>query len=85
MDEVGQAEEEVEWVMPELPEEPPRKYPICAACTKQIQGRCITAMMRKFHPEHFVCSYCLKQLNKGTFKERAEKPYCHECHYRLFG
>ncbi len=84
-----QAEEcvEIEFVEPPpRPESPPRRPdPICAACSKAIQGRCITAMMRKFHPEHFVCSYCLKVLNKGTFKEREDKPYCQECFYRLFG
>eukprot|EP00096_Caligus_rogercresseyi_P007722 TRINITY_DN2571_c0_g1_i1.p1 TRINITY_DN2571_c0_g1~~TRINITY_DN2571_c0_g1_i1.p1 ORF type:complete len:466 (+),score=144.93 TRINITY_DN2571_c0_g1_i1:497-1894(+) len=58
---------------------------LCAGCHKAIQGRCITAMFRKFHPEHFVCSFCLKQLNKGTFKEQGDKPYCHECYDRLFG
>jgi len=58
---------------------------LCAGCHKPIQGRCITAMFRKFHPEHFVCSFCLKQLNKGTFKEQGDKPYCHECFDRLFG
>lgn len=62
-----------------------RAEPICAACIKPISGRCVTAMMRKFHPEHFVCSYCLKPLNKGTFKESQDKPYCQECFYRLFG
>jgi len=58
---------------------------LCAGCHKAISGRCITAMFRKFHPEHFVCSFCLKQLNKGTFKEQGDKPYCHECFDRLFG
>ena len=58
---------------------------LCAGCNKPISGRCITAMFRKFHPEHFVCSFCLKQLNKGTFKEQGDKPYCHECYDRLFG
>lgn len=42
-------------------------------------------MFKKFHPEHFVCSYCLKQLKKGTFKEQGDKPYCHGCFERLFG
>jgi len=58
---------------------------ICAMCRQQITGRCITAMFRKFHPECFVCSFCLKQLNKGTFKEQGDKPYCHQCFDRLFG
>ncbi|RWS15353.1 paxillin-like isoform X2 [Dinothrombium tinctorium] len=58
---------------------------LCAGCHKPITGRCITAMFRKFHPEHFVCSFCLKQLNKGTFKEQNDKPYCHPCFEKLFG
>ncbi|KAK8748828.1 hypothetical protein OTU49_016016 [Cherax quadricarinatus] len=58
---------------------------LCAGCSKPITGRCITAMFRKYHPEHFVCSFCLKQLNKGTFKEQNDKPYCHGCFDKLFG
>ncbi|XP_076340202.1 leupaxin-like isoform X2 [Tachypleus tridentatus] len=58
---------------------------LCAGCHKPISGRCITAMFKKFHPEHFVCSFCLKQLNKGTFKEQNDKPYCHVCFEKLFG
>ncbi|KAJ8043973.1 Paxillin [Holothuria leucospilota] len=57
---------------------------LCAGCNKPITGRCITAMHQKFHPEHFVCSYCMKQLNKGTFKEQNDKPYCHTCFEKLF-
>lgn len=57
---------------------------LCAGCHKPITGRCITAMFRKFHPEHFVCAFCLKQLNKGTFKEQNDKPYCHGCFDKLF-
>ncbi|XP_076108078.1 leupaxin-like isoform X3 [Mytilus galloprovincialis] len=58
---------------------------LCASCQKPISGRCITAMFKKFHPEHFVCAFCLKQLNKGTFKEQNDKPYCHPCFVKLFG
>ncbi|XP_064612081.1 leupaxin-like [Liolophura sinensis] len=58
---------------------------LCASCHKPITGRCITAMYRKFHPEHFVCAFCLTQLNKGTFKEQNDKPYCHPCFVKLFG
>lgn len=58
---------------------------LCAGCHKPIAGRCITAMFKKFHPEHFVCAFCLKQLNKGTFKEQNDKPYCHSCFEKLFG
>ena len=38
---------------------------ICSACNSAIEGRCVTALFKKFHPEHFVCSYCLAQLSQG--------------------
>ncbi|KAJ6216529.1 hypothetical protein RDWZM_007686 [Blomia tropicalis] len=57
---------------------------LCASCRQPITGRCITAMFQKYHPEHFTCSFCLKQLNKGTFKKHQEKPYCHSCFDKLF-
>uniref|UniRef100_A0A8C1CSH9 Paxillin n=3 Tax=Cyprinus carpio TaxID=7962 RepID=A0A8C1CSH9_CYPCA len=57
---------------------------LCSGCQKPITGRCITAMGKKFHPEHFVCAFCLKQLNKGTFKEQNDKPYCQNCFVKLF-
>ncbi|GFR58615.1 transforming growth factor beta-1-induced transcript 1 protein [Elysia marginata] len=62
-----------------------KKGSLCARCEKPITGRCITAMFKKFHPECFVCAFCLKQLNKGTFKEQNDKPYCHPCFVKLFG
>lgn len=62
-----------------------RRGSLCYSCQKPITGRCITAMHRKFHPEHFICAFCLKQLNKGTFKEQNDKPYCHPCFVKLFG
>ena len=57
---------------------------LCASCQSPINGRCITALNKKFHPEHFNCAFCLKQLNKGTFKEQNDKPYCHPCFSKLF-
>ncbi|XP_010879643.1 paxillin isoform X1 [Esox lucius] len=61
-----------------------RRGSLCSGCQKPITGRCITAMAKKFHPEHFVCAFCLKQLNKGTFKEQNDKPYCQGCYVKLF-
>lgn len=49
-----------------------------------FSGRCITAMGRKYHVEHFICSYCTRQLQNGTFKEYQNKPYCHPCFVKLF-
>ena len=58
----------------------------CAQCHKPILGKCVTAMFKKFHPEHFACSFCLKPLTTGTFKEEplGEKPYCHACFEKLY-
>lgn len=58
---------------------------LCASCNKPISGRCVSAMGQKFHPEHFCCSYCRKQLNKGTFKEVDRKPFCHKCYQTTHG
>lgn len=57
---------------------------LCSTCQAPINGRCITALNKKFHPEHFTCSYCLKKLSKGTFKENNDRPFCHQCYKKLF-
>ncbi|EDV22457.1 uncharacterized protein TRIADDRAFT_13161, partial [Trichoplax adhaerens] len=57
---------------------------ICCHCEEPIAGRCIIVAKRKYHPEHFLCSFCQKQLSKGTFKERSDKPYCVPCYAKLF-
>ncbi|XP_689239.4 leupaxin [Danio rerio] len=61
-----------------------RQGTLCGTCGKPIAGRCIAALDRKFHPEHFVCAFCLRQLSQGVFKEQAGKPYCSVCHAKLF-
>ncbi|MFH4983350.1 hypothetical protein AB6A40_010059, partial [Gnathostoma spinigerum] len=70
---------------------PPSALPICAFCSESIEGPIITALApnsyraQKFHPYHFMCSYCLKALNlRGTYREHERKPYCHECFFRLY-
>ncbi|NXE28775.1 LPXN protein, partial [Ardeotis kori] len=57
---------------------------ICHGCGRPVTGRCITAAGRKYHPEHFICAYCLGQLHKGSFHERGDKMYCQACHDKLF-
>ncbi|XP_064186510.1 leupaxin [Anguilla rostrata] len=61
-----------------------RQGNLCGGCGTPISGRCIAALDRKFHPEHFVCAFCLKQLSQGVFKEQDGKPYCGTCHDKLF-
>ncbi|NXG64497.1 LPXN protein, partial [Hemiprocne comata] len=61
-----------------------RQGSVCHGCSRPVTGRCVTAAGRKYHPEHFTCSYCLRQLHKGTFRERGDKMYCQACHDKLF-
>ncbi|XP_017262606.1 leupaxin [Kryptolebias marmoratus] len=61
-----------------------RQGTLCGGCGKPITGRCISALERKFHPEHFVCAFCLRQLSQGIFKEQKGKPYCSVCFNKLF-
>lgn len=61
-----------------------RQGTLCGGCGEPITGRCIAALDRKFHPEHFVCAFCLRQLSQGIFKEQNGKPYCGPCFNKLF-
>ncbi|KAK5616238.1 hypothetical protein CRENBAI_015146 [Crenichthys baileyi] len=61
-----------------------RQGTLCGGCGEPITGRCVSALDRRFHPEHFVCAFCLRQLNHGMFKEQKEKPYCTVCYNKLF-
>ena len=60
-----------------------RRGSLCTVCREPIIGKCTTAMFRKFHPDHFTCTYCLKVLTK-SFKEENDKPYCFECFDKLY-
>ncbi|XP_062280669.1 leupaxin isoform X1 [Scomber scombrus] len=61
-----------------------RQGTLCGSCNEPIVGRCISALDRKFHPEHFICAFCLRQLSQGIFKEQEGKPYCTPCFSKLF-
>jgi paxillin len=64
---------------------------LCATCEQPIVGKCLSALGKKFHLDHFVCVHCKKKLtvNSGSsavpaFKERQGQPYCIPCHIRNF-
>ncbi|NWS63790.1 LPXN protein, partial [Chunga burmeisteri] len=61
-----------------------RQGSICHGCGHPVTGRCTTAAGHKYHPEHFICAYCLGQLQKGAFHEHGNKMYCQVCHDKLF-
>ena len=58
---------------------------LCAGCHKAIAGRVVSALDKKWHPEHFVCSFCMNPLAGGAYTERQGKPYCKGCTAKLFG
>jgi len=58
---------------------------LCSGCGKAILGRCVNALDKKWHPEHFVCAFCMNPLAGGSFTEHNNKAYCKECHGKLFG
>nr|XP_036860303.1 transforming growth factor beta-1-induced transcript 1 protein isoform X4 [Manis javanica] len=62
-----------------------RRGSLCATCGLPVTGRCVSALGRRFHPDHFTCTFCLRPLTKGSFQERAGKPYCQPCFFKLFG
>ncbi|RKP17823.1 hypothetical protein ROZALSC1DRAFT_15891 [Rozella allomycis CSF55] len=39
----------------------------CARCSQIIQGKCISALGVKFHPEHFICNICNSKLSGSVF------------------
>eukprot|EP01132_Coremiostelium_polycephalum_P004151 gene4151-5192_t len=58
---------------------------ICSGCGKAVSGRCVDALDKKWHPEHFVCAFCMNPLAGGSYTANNGKPYCKVCHSKLFG
>jgi len=58
---------------------------LCAGCGKAVTGKCVNALDKKWHPEHFVCAFCMNPLHGGNYTENAGKAYDKECHAKLFG
>jgi len=70
----------------QLVDDPRVKYK-CYVCSKLIEGRIITAMGNKFHPQCFVCTYCRGPFRERKYKTdpREGKPYCLDCFDKLLG
>jgi len=56
----------------------------CSGCGKPITGRCVNALNKRWHPEHFVCAFCMESLAGGSFTEQNGKAYCKSCHSKLW-
>lgn len=57
---------------------------ICYNCNKAIRGSYITAIGRKYHPEHFYCEVCHKVFETEDYYEHDGKIYCHYHYSRLY-
>lgn len=58
--------------------------PKCHGCKKAIQGNYLTALGKKWHPEHFVCQACGKSLQGKKFFVKNDQPYCEKDYHRKF-
>ncbi|PRP80034.1 hypothetical protein PROFUN_12321 [Planoprotostelium fungivorum] len=58
--------------------------PKCAHCDKPITDRCVTAIGKKWHSDHFICTQCLRPFENGVFFERDGRPYCEADFYNVF-
>ncbi|KAL7072963.1 hypothetical protein ACQ4LE_007743 [Meloidogyne hapla] len=57
---------------------------LCSHCNLPITGRCISALKgQKFHPEHFLCCNCCRQIDKCNYKEHDGRPFCIPCFQQI--
>lgn len=56
---------------------------ICGGCQKPIRDEYVEALGKKWHPEHFRCSFCMKALDP-TYKENDGKAYCANCYKDIY-
>jgi hypothetical protein len=56
----------------------------CALCGKSITGKHVNALERKWHTQCFFCTFCKNSLAGQQFAEEKGKPYCKDCHKKLF-
>lgn len=57
---------------------------MCSGCRKAIVGESVQALGRSYHPDHFVCSTCGKNIGNGGFFEKEGQPQCDRCYQAVF-
>ncbi|XP_031629609.1 paxillin isoform X4 [Contarinia nasturtii] len=58
--------------------------PRCAYCNGAILDKCVTALDKTWHTEHFFCAQCGQQFGEEGFHERDGKPYCRNDYFEMF-
>lgn len=46
--------------------------------------KCVTALDKTWHTEHFFCAQCGQQFGEDGFHERDGKPYCRNDYFDMF-
>lgn len=46
--------------------------------------KCVTALEKTWHTEHFFCAQCGQQFGEEGFHERDGKPYCRADYFDMF-
>lgn len=49
-----------------------------------ILQKCVTALDKTWHTEHFFCAQCGQQFGEEGFHERDGKPYCRNDYFDMF-
>jgi len=58
--------------------------PRCAYCNGPIKDRCVTALDKTFHVEHFCCHECGREFGDEAFHEKDGNAYCRNDFFRMF-
>ncbi|XP_026476830.1 paxillin-like isoform X2 [Ctenocephalides felis] len=58
--------------------------PRCAYCNGAILDKCVTALEKTWHTEHFFCAQCGQQFGEEGFHEKDGKPYCRNDYFDMF-
>jgi len=52
---------------------------VCAVCPQPITGSCVEALGKFYHPQHFECGRCAKNLANKIYHIVDAKAYCDDC------
>lgn len=52
--------------------------------TRVFLQKCVTALEKTWHTEHFFCAQCGQQFGEEGFHERDGKPYCRADYFDMF-
>jgi paxillin len=58
--------------------------PRCAYCNGAIKDKCVTALEKTWHPEHFFCAQCGRDFGDEGFHEKEGKAFCRQDYFGMF-